>query len=317
MTGQDGKFTFGGVPSGKWAIYYEDSEKLGDWIRATMVNVTGQDATMGMISVILPIIRISVDYEDEASKWDIRRAYLQEGNEYWGREIAKLSKPAEENGPYIIKNVSPGEYYLVLMRQDYLMLRHPVNVTEGEVSTAVRIPKCTAGIKGVISGKIIIGQTIWTRDKSIVASLMPDEKGSFKLGNLPTGHYYVGGNMLIDSEALLEFDLAEGEQKELDISVPDNPFENKERGVLIAMALDENGSPLLGAEASLLGDKGVIEPMIDSSQGIYFMAKQGTYTLQVDYPGYKAVMRQVSIEKVTPKNIQALRKPVFVRLEKQ
>ena len=315
MTGPDGKFVFGGVPSGKWAIYYEDPEKRGDWIKAMVVNAIGQDVDVGTISVRLPTIHISVGYEEGASKWNIGRAYLQEGNEFWGRQIAQLSKPVDENESYIIKNVPLGEYYLVLMRRDYLMLRHPVKVTESKTSITVQIPKCTAGIKGLISGKIIIGQTIWTQDKSIVASLIPNEKGDFKLDNLPAGHYYVGGNMLIDSEALLEFDLADGEQKVLDVNIPDSP--KNQSSPLLVMVLDENGSLLQGAEVRLLGGGDVIEPIIDSSQGIYFMAEQGAYTLQVNFQGYKAATQQVSIERFDQKNIQALRKPVLVRLERQ
>jgi hypothetical protein len=161
-----------------------------------------------------------------------------------------------------------------------------------------------------------MGQTIWIQDHSIVASLIPDKQGGFKLDNLPAGHYYVGGNMLIDSAALLEFELAEGEQKVLDINIPDNPFK-KQTGTLQVIVLDENGALIPGAEVRLLSGESVIEPMIDSSQGIYFMAEQGAYTLKVNFPGYKAVTQQVSIEKFDQKNIQALRKPVLVRLERQ
>jgi hypothetical protein len=121
--------------------------------------------------------------------------------------------------------------------------------------------------------------------------------------------------MLIDSEELFEFDLADGEQKVLDVNVPDSP--KNQSSPLLVMVLDENGSPLLGAEVRLLGGKGVIEPIVDSSQGIYFMTEQGVYTLQVNFPGYKAATQQVSIERFDPKNIQALRKPVLVRLERQ
>jgi hypothetical protein len=316
MTEPDGKFVFGGVPSGKWSIYYEDPEKYSNWIKVTVVNVTGQDVDMGMISVRLPTIRISVGYEEGASKWDISRTYLQEGNEFWGRQIAQLSEPADENEPYIIKNVPPGEYCLVLVRRDYLMLRYPVKVTEADMSMTVRIPKCTAGIKGLISGKIIMGQTIWTQDKSVVASLIPDEKGGFKLDNLPAGHYYVGGNMLISSAALLEFELADGEQKVLDVNIPDNPLK-KQTGALQVIVLDENGSLIPGVEVHLLGGEGMIEPITNSGGRIYFMAEQGAYTLQVNFPGYKAETQQVSIEKFDPKNIQVLRKPVLVRLERQ
>jgi len=316
MTESDGKFVFGGVPSGKWAIYYEDTKEHSDWIKATVVNATGQDMDMGTISVGLSTIRISVSYEDGASKWDISRAYLQEGNGFWGRQVALLGEPADENEPYITKNLPPGEYYLILIRSDRLTLRHPVKVAEDQMSVTVQIPKCTAGIEGLISGKIIMWQTIWTEDKSIAASLMPDEKGNFKLDNLPAGHYYVGGNMLIDSAALLEFELADDEQKIIDINIPDNPFK-KQTGTLQVVVIDENGSLIPGVEVSLLGDEGVIKPVTNPDGMIYFMAEEGTYTLQVNFPGYKAATQQVSIEKFDMKNIQALRKPFLLRLERQ
>jgi protocatechuate 3,4-dioxygenase beta subunit len=315
MTGPDGKFTFGGVPNGKWKIYCEDAEKRGEWIKITAVEATGQNVDLGVVSVTLSTVRVSIEYEKESPKWDTKYATLQEGDKPWDRPIAQLTVPADEKDPYIVKNVLPGEYYLVLTRQDYAALRCPIKISENDANVIIRMPYCSSGISGRLTGGHKAAMTLWTKNKSTIAPLRPDPNFNYKLDNLPAGHYYVGGNMLIDSEELFEFDLADGEQKVLDVNVPDSP--KNQSSPLLVMVLDENGSPLLGAEVRLLGGKGVIEPIVDSSQGIYFMTEQGVYTLQVNFPGYKAATQQVSIERFDPKNIQALRKPVLVRLERQ
>jgi hypothetical protein len=315
MTEPDGKFVSSGVPSGKWAIYCEDTETQGDWTKIATAEEAGQDVDLGVVSVTLSTIRVSIEYEKEFPKWDIKYANLQEGYKPWGIPVKKVDLPTKENDPYIVKNIPQGEYYLILTRQDFAMLCLPIKIPENDANVTVGMPYCSSGVSGRLTGKYRTAMALWTKDKSLIALLKPDPNDNYKLCNLPAGHYYVGGNMLIDTAALLEFDLAEGEQKILDINVPDGP--KNQNSPLIVLALDENGAILLGAEARLLSNGSVVEPMIDSSQGIYFMAEQGTYTLQVNFPGYKAATQQVSVTKFDPKNIQALRKPVLVRLERQ
>jgi thiol-disulfide isomerase/thioredoxin/protocatechuate 3,4-dioxygenase beta subunit len=317
MTGADGKFAFGGVPDGKWKIYCEDSEKQGQWIKVTLAEVTGKDADLGDVAVRLSTISASIEYKPGAAKWDIRSANIQEGDKPWGLQTAKLIQSADENAPYVAKNIPPGEYYLTFMRQDYLTFRQPVKVNENDVNVTVRVSHCSAKISGRLTGRYAAGITLWTKDKSVIAHLRPDSNFNYKLDNLPAGYYYGGGNMLVDSDALIEFELAEGQTKELDINVPDNLLKNKQTGSLQVVVLDENGSLIPGAEVHLLGGAGEIKPMVNYGEMIYFMAEQGAYTLKVSFPGYKEVTQQVSIQKFDPKNIQALRKPFVVRLEKK
>jgi hypothetical protein len=318
MTAPDGKFAFGGVPDGKWKIYCEDSEKQGDWIKITQVEATEQDVDLGDVAVRLSTICASLEYEPGSAKWDIRSANLQEGDKPWGVQTTKLTQQEDENGPFIVRNIPPGDYYLNFMRQDYLTLRQPVKVNENDVDVTVRIPRCSSGIHGRLTDIYKGGIAFWTKDKLLVGYLRSDANNYYQFNNLPAGHYYVGGNMLIESGAILEFDLADSETKDLvDINMPDDWLKNKQTGSLYVAALDENGSILLGAEARLLGGVNVIEPIYDFSQGIYFIAEPGAYTLQVSFPGYKAITKQVSIEKIDQKNIQALRKPFIVRLERK
>jgi hypothetical protein len=318
MTGPDGKFVFGGVPNGKWAVYCEDSEKQDDWIKIAKVEATGQNVDLGDVAVKLSTISATIEYEEGTPKWDIRSANIQEEGKPWGLSTAKLTQTTGENDSYVAKNIPPGEYYLTFMRQDYLTLRQPVKVNENDVDVTVRIPRCSSGIHGRLTDIYKGGIAFWTKDKLLVGYLRSDANNYYQFNNLPAGHYYVGGNMLIESGAILEFDLADSETKDLvDINMPDDWLKNKQTGSLYVAALDENGSILLGAEARLLGGVNVIEPIYDFSQGIYFIAEPGAYTLQVSFPGYKAITKQVSIEKIDQKNIQALRKPFIVRLERK
>jgi hypothetical protein len=315
MTGPDGSFAFGGIPDGKWSVYSENTEKRGEWIKITKVDVAGQNLDLGTISVIFSTARISIEYKQGTPRWDITRSYLKEENTPWSRPMAQLEIPTGENEPYIVKNLPPGENFLVLMRKDSVTLNRPIKVTENEANIIIQMPDCSSGIRGRLSGKFKAAQTLWTQDKSIVASLMPDANDNYKLDNLPAGHYYVGGNMLIDSAALLEFDLADGEQKVLDVNVPDIP--KNQIGSLQAMVLDENGSPIPGADVRLQGVAGVIKPVDDSSQGVYFIAEPGTYTLRASFLGYKWAEQQVSVESFDSKTVRNLRKPLLVRLEKK
>ncbi|MFH1372095.1 MAG: carboxypeptidase-like regulatory domain-containing protein, partial [Planctomycetota bacterium] len=178
----------------------------------------------------------------------------------------------------------------------------------------VRMPKCTSGIHGRMTGKYPAGQTIWTKGKTFVGYIKPDENGSYKLDNLPAGQYMLGGNMLIDSAALLEFELAEDEQKILDIDIPETP--SYQMGSLQVLVLDENGVPLTGAKAWLQSSSGTIEPISNIGGGFYFFTEPGTYTLQAGFPGYKTAEQQVTVEDWALLKIKQRPKPVLVRLEK-
>jgi len=246
-------------------------------------------------------------------KWDIAKAYLKEDDKLWSQSIAQLDKSPDENGPYVAKYILPGEHYLVLMRRDYTMLQQPIKVTENEVNITVRMPKCASGIYGRLIGKALYGLTVWRKDKTVVGYIRPDENGDYKLDNLPAGEYLVGGNMLLDKGALLEFELAEGEQKNLDIDVPDIP--KTEMGSLQVMVVDENGVPLTAVNVWLQGSTGLIEPIINSDQGVYFVAKPGKYTLQASFTGYKEVRQAVSVETFDLKKMRQS-SPVLLRLDK-
>jgi len=314
MTEPDGRFTFGGIPKGKWQIYYEDTEQRNNWIIIAVFDLTDRYIDLGLIPSGISTVRVSIEYMEGTPKWDIAKAYLQEDDKPWGQQIAQLDKSPDENGPYVAKYILPGEHYLVLIRKDYTMLRQPIEVTKNDVNIIIRMPKCASGIYGRLIGKALYGLTVWRKDKTVVGHIRPDKKGNYKLDNLPAGEYLVGGNMLIEKGGLLEFELAEGEQKNLDIDVPDIP--KFEIGSLQVMVVDENGVPLTAVNVWLQGSTGLIEPIDNSGRGVYFVAEPGKYTLHASFTGYKEVRQAVSVETFDFKKNMRQPSPVLLRLDK-
>ena len=314
MTENDGTFTFGGIPSGKWTIYYDDTEKRNNPIKVTEFELTGQNADLGTIPKGVSTVSISIEYEQESPKWEIKKAYLKDDTNFFNQPVTEIAVPDDANQPYIAKNVLPGEHYLVLVRKDYSSLSYPIKVTESSSNITIRLPKLTAGIHGRMTGKYLGGQTVWTKDKKVVSHIQPDASGDYKLDNLPAGQYLLGGNMLINDGALFEFELMEGEQKALDIAIPETP--PRQAGGLQVIVLDENGALLTGAKAWLQNGVSIVEPVADIG-GFYFVTEPQKYELHVKFTGYKESKQQVKIENLDIKTTKAPPEPVFVRLEKQ
>jgi len=313
MTENDGAFTFGGIPTGKWTIYYDDTEKRNNQIKVTEFELTGQNANLGTIPKGVSTVSISIEYAQESPKWEIIKAYLKDNNNFFNQPVTEISIPNDYNQPYIAKYVLPGEHYFVLIRKDYSSLRYPIKVDESSTKINIHLPKLTAGIHGRMTGKYLGLQTVWTKDKSVVSQIQPDASGNYKLDNLPAGQYLLGGNMLLNNTAILEFELKEGERKVLDINIPETP--RNLTGGLQVIVLDENGILLTGGKVWLQSSTGIIEPVADIG-GLYFVTEPQKYILHTKLAGYKESKQQVEIENRAAKTIKSPPEPVFVRLEK-
>jgi hypothetical protein len=319
MTEDDGTFAFGGIPCGKWTIYYDNSEKSNNWypnwIPVEEFELSGPNINLGIIPTKgFSTVSISIEHDKETTGWNIIKAHLTNYDTLWSKRTIGIDLPTDENKPYEVKHVLPGEYHLYLVRKDYSLLKYPIKVSEGSTTTSIHLPKCTAGISGRITGKYPAGQTIRSKDKTFECSLVPDKNGNYNLENLPAGHYIVGSYLPTVNTPLLEFELMEDEQKVIDIDIPQTPQSSK--GMLHLMVLDENGAVLPGAKAWLEGGTGTVEPS-EEIVGFFFLAEPQKYMLQVKFTGYKEFTKQVQIESIDLQKTQRSSGPVFVRLEKQ
>jgi len=155
---------------------------------------------------------------------------------------------------------------------------------------------------------------MWRQDKKVIAYVIPDEEGTFKIENLPAGQYSIGGNLMYSKSILATFELIEGQTKTVDLDIS-NLFDQAIAS-LHTLVISDNGIPLSGADVWLEGNTGEINPAIVSSQGIYFLTEPGDYILHAVYAGYKEAITNIYLE---AKDITTSRQDstVFIRLEKQ
>ena len=156
---------------------------------------------------------------------------------------------------------------------------------------------------------------IWSKDRKVLAIAKPDADGNFKVENLPAGEYLVGGNMMLDIGTLLRFSLSEDESKVVDIDTSDSS--NLSLSTLIVQVLTESGVPIAGADTWLESDDSVIEPAGASTQGQYFVAEPGEYTLHTAYPGYKEFIQPVFLEQIGSPESDFRKSVKFIRLQKE
>lgn len=318
MTDNDGQFTFAGAPLGRYAIYYDRPQKQNDWAKIIMIDVGTEDIDTGVIGEQTGRrIFISIDTGDPNITLDGVQIYLQEQAELWGQRIGSVEELVDEDSQYAISNVPPGTYTVCIMRTDRVTFREEVELKAGgeDIKVLLNMGRNTAKVLGQFVGDSQQGLVMWRQDKKVMAYIIPDEDGTFKIENLPPGQYSIGGNLMYDKSTLATFDLIEGQTKTVDLDISnlfDQPIAS-----LHTMVISDNGIPLSGADVWLEGATGEIDPIAISSNGQFFLAEPGDYILHAAYAGYKEAITNIYFE---AKDITATRTEdsiVFIRLEKQ
>jgi hypothetical protein len=312
-SGPNGEFSFGGVPKGKWSIYCADPEGKKSQFKIATIDADGHDIDTGVIPRGLSTLAVSIEYEQGEANWDVTDVYLREENIWWAGPLAMFEKPAGNNGPFTAGNIMPGRYLLIVNR-GYVTQQRTIDIVEGNTNITVRIPKCTAGVRGRLTRQHNSWQVLWREGKDVVCYISQDAKGSYEFNNLPAGKYYLSPDCSTSSKTLLEFELAEGAQKVLDIDT--TTLRKNQDGILHVFLIDEYGTPITGADIRLEENGNTIEPVTDSTPGFYFTAEPGTYTLTAKIAGYKEIKQPVAVKIWDYQEMKCPPDPVFVRLEK-
>jgi hypothetical protein len=312
-TGPNGEFLFGGVPKGKWSIYCADPGSNQRNLKIATIDADGHDIDTGVIPRGLSTLAVSIEYEQGESNWDVTDVYLREENLSWDRPLVMLEKPAGNNEPFIAGNIMPGRYRLIVNR-GYVTQQSTINITEGNTNITVKIPKGTAGVRGRLTRQYNNWQILWREGKEVVCYISADANGSYEFNNLPAGKYYLSPDCSTNSRTLLEFELAESEQKVLDIDTTNLP--KNQDGILHVFLLDKYGTPVTGADIRLEGNGNTIEPITDSTPGFYFAAEPGKYTLHAKFAGYRETIQPVEIKNWGFQTMKRPPDPLLVWLEK-
>ena len=317
ITDEHGAFAFAGAAPGTHGIYYERPQKQNDWLKIVNVTVRNTDIDLGVIpgNATRPFITFNTRGTD--SGWTIKQVYLAQGKRIYAAPMRTADAPTEKDKPWVISNVEPGQYTL-MMYQDYsIQWRREIELEPGrnEWRISLDVPTFSANLSGRLIGDKAQSASLWREHKDVIAGILPTGDGVYAVENLPAGRYFVGDalSLLYDLPPIAEFTLAEGESKTLDLDLSARP--KTAVTTVTVQVVDETGSLQNDADVRLAGPLGVIEPAQSASLGYIFLTTPGDQVLRVEAPGYKPVSRSVTIKDPGPRPSKS--QPITIRLDKR
>jgi hypothetical protein len=317
QTGQDGRFTFWSPPPGKWTLYYALPGRRSDWARVRDVEITSGPLDIGTIehSPVKLLVRFVLPADQQTREIQV---WLQEYDPVWthGNRVGAPSFASGTGEPFVFDNVPPGKYELTVHhaaaanqagQPSRLQIRQVVEVTAGPAiqETTIQLPQGSASISGHID-EAVTGPgganppRLWSKDRRLSGWLIPREDHTFEVVDLPAGEYFLTNKDTRDAQPVLEFSLADGEQKTLDLAPQVYSPAAATAGMLIVHVFTEQGLLMSGADVTLSGPDSDLTPHSSQSGRLVFTGPPGEYQLRATYPGFKLQQRTVTLKQFEP-----------------
>jgi hypothetical protein len=305
MTGDDGSFRFLGTPLGRRTLYYALPGARSRWGKASTFDVTGDRTDLGVLSLSIARLNVTVSAGGRTDALSGMRVSLQEfdPNWLWGEQVGKTLPRNGPTDPFVIEHVPPGQYEVITYAENIPSVRQVVEVKPGqrELSVALQIPQGSASISGTVDHDMCGAGgcrplSLWTKDRAFMAYLMPDGAGRFKLENLPAGEYGITAKSARDAKPILRISLKEGESRTLDLNEATCSVGQETAGLAVVRVVTDQGIPLPGARLNLEGKDGRLDPSREVMGDQHFIGSPGQYVLHAAFPGYKSKTERVSLK---------------------
>ena len=314
---RDGRFSFAGIPAGRYGVYYEVPTKRGEWAKVAVIETTGQDMDLGIVPEQTGRVLILLVPSDAGGPLDDLTIHLQQGTKFWAPSAGSVSRPTKPGEPYIVANVPPGEYTIAAIRSDNVRIRQPIELRPDQQELKVTLTALSG--TATVSGRFISDSqqplVMWRSDEKVIAHVYPSDGEFYRVENLPAGQYTIGNYFIGNRAPLMTFTLAHGEAKVVDIDTSD--FSTLQMASLVAQVVGSDGTPLTAAEVWLERHGQQISPVTSSGEGYFFVAEPGDYTLHAAGPGYEKATRHVRLEAGNIAQRALDRATVLVRLQKK
>jgi beta-lactamase regulating signal transducer with metallopeptidase domain len=313
QTASDGSFVFWGPPAGRWTLYYLIPGQRNGWVRVRDVQLTGGPMELGVIdeSSTKLIVECQGLPPEALGKLTVS---LEEYNPKWpfGNQVGAMAPLTKPGDPFVFNFVPPGKYELTAMPQpnsdqptNRFTVRQLVEVSAGRPEQVVtfKIPTGTAVLRGRFESADESGRynppNLWSKDGRLLGSLYISADNVYEVSGLPAGEYYLTDADTRDAAPVVEFTLADGERKTIDIT-PDT-FKPRPRriGFLELHTYTNDGIPLPGCEITFSGAGEA--PKLGSAQygRLVYTGPAGEYNLTVSYPGFETLRRKVTLPAVS------------------
>lgn len=292
MTNAQGEFCFQGIPKGRYAVYYRKTGRRSQWVCATSSVPCHDNVDLGIIQQRLANIEVILTGEGlKQGPWTV---YLQEGAAgFWKARMGEVRALSADKTSYVIEQVLPGTHRVVASRKG-MKIRKSVEVKSSGAphKVTLQIPSGSGSISGVFSSPVQQSLLLWNAEKTITVHISPPGE-PFLVERLPAGRYMIGNYFFAELAPLVEFTLAEGEHRIIDL---DTGNWSTEIGNLIVRVISDTGIILSHAETWLEGPTGRVGPSSNDGHAIGFYVPPGDYVLVSQCPGYQSYSKSITIE---------------------
>jgi len=298
MTDEQGAFVFNGVAPGTHAIYYQHRGKRQAWLKIATMAVADNDLDLGIIPRSTSTLAVTLDNSESDSAWTIQSLFLAERDSVWPVPVRLGEPPAKPGNPWLIHDVAPGQYRVILERTDGIQWRHEASLDAGlsRWELILPLPSSTAQVRGRLASAGDNILTFWRQERTLFSTLSPGSDGSFAIADLPPGRYGIGSarSLTYRVPPFFEFELQGGEHRTIDLDLKTLPA--SQQGFVNIQVLDEAGAARRDARLWLEGPAGPVEPLQFTAAGHAFVADPGRHSLHVELPGYHSIEKEVVIE---------------------
>jgi RNA polymerase sigma factor (sigma-70 family) len=301
-TDEQGGFAFGGATPGVYSIYRRQSADRDQWLAVGTVTVADGDVDVGVLPPNASSLYVTLNGADAVDKGGIDSVFLTKERRLWSTPTGIAEAPSAAEGPYVVKGIEPGTYFLNVKRQDQVIWQQRVDLDAGAKrwELSVDLPAGRSGVSGNIRGGGSRSLVVWREQKDVFAIVQPAPDGAYRMQHLPAGRYFIGeaACALYDVPPMAEMQLQEGQETTLDLDL--STATAGQTGFVLVQAVDEHGWVCDNAQIRLEGPLGAVEPVYAGDIGRGFLTVPGPHALSVQASGYQDVARKVNVRPFDP-----------------
>jgi RNA polymerase sigma factor (sigma-70 family) len=287
LTGADGRFSFGGIPAGKYNIYIKADNRLSGERKLASIMTSGQDQDLGVIpDQNTGTLTVHLQHAEGISALHLIRYGLD------GQIASQTLQVTDTNAPQVFRNLPDGDYKIITSRQNGFNMTIPVNGLKADEIRTIDFPYGNACVHGKITGDPNNQLYMISADEIISVQMLPTKDGSYIVENLPSGHYKIQYTKNQKPVDLTEFDLAENSNLALDLHAP----AVEPKGFLLVLVADANGLPISDADVFIEQGSNIYTSKGYPGMGYSIQSKPGNYILKVNHNG-RIFTRNVTVEK--------------------
>lgn len=311
VTDEDGRFTLHGVAPGRRGLHCQAPGPQSDFISFGMFEISTAGGRLPDLNLRTGQVTLTLAPGSmEVSPRDYIRMYLWNPDWSAGNAVGKVSPRTAPTDSILIQDVPLGEYDFVIspVREGNTRVSYhrKISLTADQSRPAytLDLPPGTATLRGKVSGvdpdpNKRPSFILWNKDQTLSLVISTGPTGEFEASRLPAGQYQLRVGHMRSTPIFAEFSLANGETKELPLTLEQVQAHDPGRGFMSVTAYTNEGVPL-PMVLRLEGPNGLVEPTSTQGGRNSIRGPIGRYTLIAAFPGFETVQQDVDLRAALP-----------------